>query len=302
MTPPTVTAPATIAVYATVAGGATPGTLPALAEFLTGATAVDDAPVAPVQQTPRLNGAAITDTTVFAPGLNTVTFSFIDAAGNVGTADSVVVVIGGGQPSLSVALVGTIAAAGQQNATLRVTNNGTANALNLNISLGSTKTLVGTGTVTLVSGLPAAIPLLGPSQSFDIPIAVNVPTTVQRFTLSEGLTMTNYAGAALSTTATQAIIPKDVTAPTITVGPSITVTSTSMTIDWTTNEPATSRIDWGVGTSTNRVLPDDSVYVTVHSKTITGLLPNTMYSVIVSGKDQAGNNRSSSRREARTLP
>jgi Tol biopolymer transport system component len=298
---PTVTPPAPITVYATGPTGATQALLPALAQFLAGATAVDNVAAAPVQQPPQLNGAPILPTTVFALGANTVTFRFTDAAGNVGTGTSIVTVLSG-RPALSASLVGTITNAGQQAVTLRVNNTGAGNALNLNVALSAVRTLTGTGAVTVVSGLPASAPLLGPGQSLDIPIVVNVPSTVQRFALTEGLTMADHMGASLSTTATQTVIPVDDVGPTITLGPSITVTSTSMTITWTTDEPATSRVDWGVGTSTNRILADDGVYVTSHSKTLTGLVPNTMYSVIVSGHDRAGNIYQSSRRTARANP
>jgi Tol biopolymer transport system component len=302
VTPPTVTPPAAIAVYATVPGGATAGTLPALADFLAGATAVDDAPAAPVGQPPQLNGAAITDTTVLAPGLNSVTFIFTDTAGNVGTATSVVAVIGGGRPSLVVSLVGTIPAAGNQNVTMRVTNNGTGNALGVNIALSSVRTLAGTGNVTLVSGLPAGVPLVSPGQSLDVSIVLNVPSTVRRFAISETVTMTDHMGASLTTTASQTVFPTDVTRPTIVSGPTTTVTSTTMTIAWQTNEPATSRVDYGVGTTVNRTVPEDSVYKTTHTVTLTGLLPNTNYSYIVSGRDPSGNHYVSIRLVRRTNP
>ena len=81
-----------------------------------------------------------------------------------------------------------------------------------------------------------------------------------------------------------------------------TVTATTMTITWQTSEPATSRLDWGIGTSTNRIVAEDSVYKTSHAITITGLLPNTTYSYIVSGRDRAGNRYTSTRRTTRTNP
>jgi tricorn protease-like protein len=298
-TPPTVLAPAPISVYATVPGGATPATVPALAAFLAGATAFDNAPATPITLAPQLNGVDVTPTTVFPLGSNTVTFAFRDASGNVGTATSVVTVLGG-RPSLTVTLIGAIGP-NQQSATLRVSNSGTGNALGLNITLTSLRVLTGTGAVTLVSGLPASVPVLAPGQSLDIPLVLTVPLTVQRFAISESLTMTDYTGALLTTTATQTVF-QDSTAPTFLVGPAFTVTPTTMRINWTTSEPATSRLDWGIGTSTNRVVPEDSVYKTNHEILVTGLLPNTTYSFIASGHDRARNLYVSSRRTARTNP
>ena len=66
----------------------------------------------------------------------------------------------------------------------------------------------------------------------------------------------------------------------------LTPARVSMTITWQTSEPATGRVAYGIGTSTNNSPPDDGVYGTSHSATITGLVPNTTYSVIVSGRDR----------------
>jgi hypothetical protein len=227
-------------------------------------------------------------------------FTFTDSEGNVGTAVSTVTVLAGG-PTLSVGLVGTIAATAGQSATLHVTNTGAGNALGLTVSLTSLRTLGGTGTVTLASGLPATTPLLSPGQSFDIPLVIDVPTTVTRLALSESLTMTDYAGAALSTAATQAIFPVDVTAPTVpNNGPGLVPARTSITITWQTNEPATGGVAYGIGTSTNNSVPDDGAYASTHSATITGLVPNTTYSVIVFGHDRAGNIYNSVRKTVKT--
>jgi hypothetical protein len=302
VTPPTATAPAPVSVHATEPTGATQALLPALTTFLQGATAIDDGPAAPVQQPPQLNGTAITAGTVFPLGVNAVTFVFADAAGNIGTATSTVTVAGG-EPSLSVNLVGmTLGGVGQQVATLRVGNDGTGNALNLNIALEGLRTVVGTGSATLAGGLPLNLPILGPTRSIDVPIVLNVPSTVQRLVLSERLTMRDYTGAVLSRAGTQTIVPIDTTGPRIVMGPTATFTSTTITISWTTDEGATEKVDYGIGTTINRFVPEDSVHKTNHRVTIKGLNPNTTYSYIVSGRDAAGNRYASSRRTVRTAP
>jgi hypothetical protein len=302
LAPPTVTPPASITVYATTPTGATAATLPALAAFLNGATAVDDSGAAPTPQPPQLNGAAVTATTEFPIGVNTVAFSFTDAAGHVGTATSTVTVLAG-RPAFSVSIVGAIAAAGQQSTTLRVTNTGAGNALGLSVALASLRTLAGSGTVTLVSGLPATVAVLVPGQSFDIPVVINVPTTVTRFALSESLATTDYTGAILSTSATQTIFPADVTAPTVlNNGPALTPARLTVTVTWQTSEPTTGGVAYGFGTSTNNQVPEDSVYATSHSITLTGLVPNTTISVIVFGHDPARNAYVSIRKTVITNP
>jgi large repetitive protein len=81
-----------------------------------------------------------------------------------------------------------------------------------------------------------------------------------------------------------------------------TVTSTSMTITWVTNKPATSKLNWGPGTTLTRVVAEDSVFKTSHSIRVLGLLPNTVYSYQVSGHSKAGTAYSSTARQTRTSP
>jgi hypothetical protein len=222
---------------------------------------------------------------------------------NSTTAALLTVTVVGGQPSLSVGIVGmAVQEPGRQIATLRVSNDGTGNAFNLNIVLSNLKTLVGTGDVTLAGGLPASLPILSPGQSIDLPIVLDVPSTVLRFLLSEGLTMTDYTGAILSMNATQTIVPVDTTPPRILIGPSASATSTTITISWTTDERTTSRVDYGGGSTINRTVPEDSAHRTNHKVTIRGLLPNTSYSYLVSGHDPAGNSYASVPRTVRTAP
>lgn len=81
----------------------------------------------------------------------------------------------------------------------------------------------------------------------------------------------------------------DTTSPAIIPPITFSATSTSITINWTTNEPATSGLLWGLGTSTDRVVADDGIYKTSHSIRVTGLSPRTNYSFKPVGHDQAGN-------------
>jgi hypothetical protein len=68
-----------------------------------------------------------------------------------------------------------------------------------------------------------------------------------------------------------------------------TATSSSVVINWTTDELATAEMWWGQGTNVDNHIPDDGIFALTHSVTLTGLLPRTMYSYIIGGHDQAGN-------------
>ena len=76
----------------------------------------------------------------------------------------------------------------------------------------------------------------------------------------------------------------DGTAPVITVGPAATPASNAFTVTWTTDEPADSRLEYGLtsgyGSSTS-----DGAFVTSHSLTVTGLVPDTTYHYRVGSAD-----------------
>ncbi len=91
----------------------------------------------------------------------------------------------------------------------------------------------------------------------------------------------------------------DRTAPTITTL-GATATSTTITISWTTNEPTTGVLKWGVGATPTNTVEVDTAYKTSHTVTITELTPVTVYSYTVSGVDQAGNSYASPTRGVRT--
>ena len=88
-TPPLVTAPAAAEVEGSIAGGATPSTSDALKNFLDGGSAADAADPGPSRLPPLLNGKEIKEDTFFPAGAwLTVTFRFVDKAGNVGSSSS----------------------------------------------------------------------------------------------------------------------------------------------------------------------------------------------------------------------
>ncbi|HVL69942.1 MAG TPA: carboxypeptidase regulatory-like domain-containing protein [Vicinamibacterales bacterium] len=80
----------------------------------------------------------------------------------------------------------------------------------------------------------------------------------------------------------------DTAAPVITAGPTVTaVTDTSITIEWTTNEPATSGVSYNDGTE--YFVVTDGTLTRSHVLTLSGLRPQTTYSITVSSTDAVGN-------------
>lgn len=81
----------------------------------------------------------------------------------------------------------------------------------------------------------------------------------------------------------------DTTPPTIT---DVTVTNLkadSATITWTTNEPATSQVEWGPTAAYSSATEVDANRTTNHSVTLTGLATATLYHFRVKSKDASGN-------------
>ena len=91
-----------------------------------------------------------------------------------------------------------------------------------------------------------------------------------------------------STAATDTIV-LDTTAPTISGRTATNITGNSAQITWTTNEAATSRVEYGLTTSYGSLTPLDPTLVTAHSVALTGLAPSTTYNYRVRSIDAAGN-------------
>ena len=116
------------------------------------------------------------------------------------------------------------------------------------------------------------------------------------WTLSTGAgTKTVYVqfrdGAGNWSSAVTDTIVLDTTAPTNSGIAVTSITSNSVTITWTTNEPATSKVDYGLTTSYGSSTALDSTLVTSHSVVLTGLAANTTYNYRVRSIDAAGNER-----------
>lgn len=96
------------------------------------------------------------------------------------------------------------------------------------------------------------------------------------------------------------ILEADSVAPSITAGPSFSVTNNSITVTWSLNEAATGQVLYGVGTNLNQATVETTTTATSYSIRITGLTASTTYSVQVTGRDAAGNVYRSSVLTART--
>lgn len=127
------------------------------------------------------------------------------------------------------------------------------------------------------------------SRGFDDPRAASLtglaPDTTYHFRIVAADAAGNAAASPDHTFTTKAV--PDRTAPVIT-NVQAAVTHNSATVTWNTSEPANSKLYYGraPSTATWTGLAD---FVTNHSVTVDGLLPNTTYVFWVKGSDAAGN-------------
>ncbi|MBN1569650.1 MAG: fibronectin type III domain-containing protein, partial [Acidobacteria bacterium] len=85
------------------------------------------------------------------------------------------------------------------------------------------------------------------------------------------------------------LAPPDTTAPTISNVASSSITTTSATITWTTNEAADTQVEYGTTTSYGKSTTLNGTMLTAHSQSLSGLTPGTTYHYRVKSKDAAGN-------------
>src|SRR5436309_1912250 len=81
----------------------------------------------------------------------------------------------------------------------------------------------------------------------------------------------------------------DTTPPTISGVAATSITASSATITWTTNEASDSLVTYGPGASYGKSSALDTALVTSHSQTLSGLAAGTLYHFQVESKDAAGN-------------
>jgi len=120
--------------------------------------------------------------------------------------------------------------------------------------------------------------------------------TTKTWTLSSGNGVkTVYAqfrdAAGNWSAAAQDKIVLDTTRPTVSSVAASDIAPTSARITWTTNEPATSQVEYGLTTSYGQSTVLDQTQVTAHSVTLTNLQPSTLYNFRVRSRDAAGNER-----------
>lgn len=96
-------------------------------------------------------------------------------------------------------------------------------------------------------------------------------------------------------------IQLDNTAPIISNVQVSNITARSATVAWTTNEPSTSQIEYGISVDYDQTSTLDPTLMVIHNQNITGLNPETLYHFRVRSKDGLNNQSFSSDQSFTTL-
>jgi hypothetical protein len=228
-----------------------------------------------------LNGIALGAEDITAPysvpwntlsvtnGSYTITAKARDLAGNITTSDPVVVTVNNPPDTQSPTVNITAPAAGNVNGTINVTANASDNAAVAGVQFLLDGNNLGAEDV--------AAPY---SVTFNTGLVANGPHVLSARARDAAGNSTLAANVNINVVISN---PPAITA--ITVNP---ITLSSAVINWTTNVPANSKINFGTNTSYGLSTLADSTLVTTHSQTLNGLAPATLYHYQITSGDLNG--------------
>ena len=169
---------------------------------------------------------------------------------------------------------GSVSVGASADRSFTVTNTGGA-ALTGTVASATPFSIVSGGAFTLSPGTSQTV-----VARFSPPAAGSFANTV--------LFNSNASTAARSVTGSGAAAA-DTTPPVISSVTVSSLTSTTATITWTTNEPADAQAEYGLTTAYGSSTPRDATLVTTHAASLSGLTAGTLYHYRVMSRDAAGN-------------
>ncbi len=211
------------------------------------------------------------DTTSVADGAHTLRAVARDAGGNQATSSVSVTVDNAGPSQSSISANGSLGTS----ATITWTTNESATSF-VEYGLSSTYTASSSYNSTATTSHSFSISGLTESTLYHYRV-VSIDAIGNRTNSSDGTFTTS-----------------DVTAPQFSNITSTSVSTSSVTITWDTNELATRQVEYGLTTSYSASTTLSTASSTSHSVTITGLTPATTYNYRVIGYDTSNNRANSS--------
>ncbi len=135
------------------------------------------------------------------------------------------------------------------------------------------------------NGLQAMLPTSGATGSLQTLTRGAEPVTYATQTI-KGISYAVFDGAAGAYTAVYAV---DTTGPAISSVQAIPGADGTAAVTWTTDEPATSRVDYGTSSGSLTSFVEDAALTTTHNVELTGLATDTTYHFRVTSADGANN-------------
>jgi hypothetical protein len=129
-----------------------------------------------------------------------------------------------------------------------------------------------------------------PSGSYSMLMLAATGNVTVRPTTSSGFSVVSLSNVNLNSNLTQRIVLQrpDSTPPVIVTNPVVVhLSDTSVSVGWTTNEPASSRVEFGLGGLTSNIT--SNTLTTNHSITLVDLAPTAIYTFRVGSTDKSGN-------------
>ena len=124
-------------------------------------------------------------------------------------------------------------------------------------------------------------------------LTVNVPTAYLATVGTPQLAVVNPTPGGGTTTAQTFTVTADLTAPVISAVAAGNLSASGALITWTTNESATSQVDYGTTIAYGSSTTLDATLLTSHGPALSGLSPSTVYHFRVRSSDGAGNGATS---------
>jgi hypothetical protein len=114
----------------------------------------------------------------------------------------------GGEPRLSGKITSQSLTSNTLSLTVQLTNAGTGDAENIQITQIPLRTLAGTGAVTMtVPSLPVPVGSLAAGASAEVTLTLNVPSTVRKFSITEDGAVQDASGTRFNYSIGQVVFP-----------------------------------------------------------------------------------------------
>lgn len=239
----------------------------------------------------KVDSALVTSHTLLVTGLTPSTTHYfkvesVDAAGNTATSS---------ETSFATSAVPPVDTTAPTLSAINASAQSTTATISWNTSESATTKIYYSTTTPLATSTALSVADANLLTGHSKQLTSLVPSTTYYFRVESVDAAGNVALSSETSFVTSA--PVDTTAPVISAIGASNVASTTASINWTTNESATSKVYYGTATplaTSTASVASSAAFVTGHTLGLSGLSTSTTYYVVVESKDSANNTASGS--------